>query len=209
MWPLFTLMVATLQTNSWFFEGLRAKALSKKTSWPLKMGPIGCPETSVRTTVCCIKSQESADLIYVAVEAWNHPQMRNRNGPVPESPCCCDLPVSRLEFPFLSIWPRPKVSAIICIVGHMMQYVLSRRRLIPSQTIWISYDDQDGGPICGQSGGKNMATVWTCTNGCHWATKWQQWHMHEDWSPRDVRAELLIRVMGRGLSRIDLGIDCI
>jgi len=39
-----------------------------------------------------------------------------------------ELPESRLLFP--SMWPLPKVSAIIiCIVRRMTQYVLSRRRL--------------------------------------------------------------------------------
>jgi len=33
--------------------------------------------------------------------------------------------------------------------------------------------------------------------------------MHEDRSRRDVLAELLIRVTGRGLSGIDVAIDCI
>jgi hypothetical protein len=130
MWPLFTLMVATARTNNWFFESLRAKALSKKTAWPLKMGPIGCPETSVWTTVGCVKSQKSADIIYVAVDAWNHPQLRYRHGPAPESPYCWELPESRLLFPTFSVWPRPRVSAIIWIVRRMTLYVLSRRRLI-------------------------------------------------------------------------------
>jgi len=39
----------------------------------MKMGPIGCPETSVQNYHSTLrKTQKSADLIYIAAEAWNH-----------------------------------------------------------------------------------------------------------------------------------------
>jgi hypothetical protein len=42
-----------------------------KTAWSLKMGPIGCPETSVKTIILhWIKFQKSADLIYSAADTW-------------------------------------------------------------------------------------------------------------------------------------------
>ena len=44
---------------------------SKKNAWPLKMGPIACPETSVTTKILCVKSQKTEDPIYTAEEAWN------------------------------------------------------------------------------------------------------------------------------------------
>jgi hypothetical protein len=37
-----------------------------------KMGPIPCPESSLTTNLLCVTSQKSADLIYIATEAWNH-----------------------------------------------------------------------------------------------------------------------------------------
>jgi hypothetical protein len=36
------------------------------------MGPIGSPETSVTTSLYCVTSLKSEDLIYTAAEAWNH-----------------------------------------------------------------------------------------------------------------------------------------
>jgi hypothetical protein len=39
---------------------------------PLKMGPIGCPETSVTTILGCETSQKTDDLIYRAAKAPNH-----------------------------------------------------------------------------------------------------------------------------------------
>ena len=43
------------------------------TSWPLKMGPIDCLETSVQNYhSSCVISQQSADLIYNAAAAWTH-----------------------------------------------------------------------------------------------------------------------------------------
>jgi len=42
------------------------------TAWPLKMGPIGCTETSVTTNLRCVTSQKSEDIIYTAAEAWNY-----------------------------------------------------------------------------------------------------------------------------------------
>jgi hypothetical protein len=33
------------------------------TAWPLKMGPMGCPETSVTTNQLCVTSQQNEDLI--------------------------------------------------------------------------------------------------------------------------------------------------
>jgi len=35
---------------------------------PLKMGPIGCPETSVTLSVRCVTSQKRADFIYTMTE---------------------------------------------------------------------------------------------------------------------------------------------
>ena len=47
--------------------------ISSWTAWPLKMGPIDCPEMLVETTIPhCVKSQKSADLIHTVTEAWNH-----------------------------------------------------------------------------------------------------------------------------------------
>jgi len=46
-------------------------------SWPMKKGPIGCPETSVRR---CVMNQKSAVLIYFAAEAWNHARVGNSKG---------------------------------------------------------------------------------------------------------------------------------
>jgi hypothetical protein len=41
--------------------------------WPLKMGPTGCPETSVHNYhTTPLIAQKSADLIYTAAEARNH-----------------------------------------------------------------------------------------------------------------------------------------
>jgi hypothetical protein len=36
------------------------------------MGPTGCPETFVTTTIHCVTSQKSEDLICIAVETLNH-----------------------------------------------------------------------------------------------------------------------------------------
>ena len=45
----------------------------KKNSWPLRMGPIGCTETSVGSVITrCLIAQNSGVLIYFAAEAWNH-----------------------------------------------------------------------------------------------------------------------------------------
>jgi hypothetical protein len=39
----------------------------------MKMGQIGCPETSVTNYHSrCVKSQKPVDLIYTAEKAWNH-----------------------------------------------------------------------------------------------------------------------------------------
>jgi hypothetical protein len=44
-----------------------------EASWPLKRGAIACPQGRYRTTTQrCVISQKSADLIYIAAEAWNH-----------------------------------------------------------------------------------------------------------------------------------------
>ena len=46
------------------------KSMKNGVSWPLKMGPIGCPETSVRNCHYMMSNlQKSADLIYFAAEA--------------------------------------------------------------------------------------------------------------------------------------------
>ena len=36
---------------------------------PLKMGPIGCTETSVTTSLRCVTSQKSEDIVYTAGES--------------------------------------------------------------------------------------------------------------------------------------------
>jgi len=41
----------------------------------LKMEPKGYSEKSVRITLRCVISNKSADLIYIAAEAWNHATM--------------------------------------------------------------------------------------------------------------------------------------
>ena len=45
----------------------------QRTAWPVKMGPMGHPEPSVRNFHSTLpKSEKSADLIYSWAEAWNH-----------------------------------------------------------------------------------------------------------------------------------------
>ena len=39
---------------------------------PLKMGQTGCTETSVTTSLRCVKCQKREYIIYTAAEAWNH-----------------------------------------------------------------------------------------------------------------------------------------
>ena len=36
------------------------------------MEPMGCPETPVTANLRCVTSQRGEDLIYIAVEPWNH-----------------------------------------------------------------------------------------------------------------------------------------
>jgi hypothetical protein len=45
-----------------------------RTYWTLKIGPIGCPATSVQNYLFlrCVTSQKSADFFHIATEAWNH-----------------------------------------------------------------------------------------------------------------------------------------
>jgi len=54
----------------------------RRTAWPLEIGTIGCPKTSVTTTsLRCSKSQKSADLIYTAAEMrqiWNTKQVSTK-----------------------------------------------------------------------------------------------------------------------------------
>jgi hypothetical protein len=38
-------------------------------------GSTGCPETSVTTLLCCVKSQKSANVIHTAAEDSNHAGM--------------------------------------------------------------------------------------------------------------------------------------
>jgi hypothetical protein len=46
---------------------------SSWTAWPLNMWPISCPKCWQENVILhCVKSQNSADLIYTAVEAWNY-----------------------------------------------------------------------------------------------------------------------------------------
>ena len=40
-------------------------------AWPLKMGAIGCPKTSITTNLRCVTSQKSEDFFYTASEASN------------------------------------------------------------------------------------------------------------------------------------------
>ena len=54
------------------FKGQAVQEDSSCTVWPLKIGPIGCLETSVNTNLRCITSQRSEYLIYTAAEAWNY-----------------------------------------------------------------------------------------------------------------------------------------
>jgi len=48
-----------------------SQSVNALTLWPLKMGPIGCPETSLTTNQRCVTFQKKDDLIYTAAEAWN------------------------------------------------------------------------------------------------------------------------------------------
>jgi len=41
-------------------------------SWPLKMGTVGCLETSETTNLRCVTTQKWGDLVYNATEASNH-----------------------------------------------------------------------------------------------------------------------------------------
>jgi hypothetical protein len=49
----------------------RIVAISSWTAWPLKVGPIGCAETSVNKYQLCLKSQMSKDLNYTVAGARN------------------------------------------------------------------------------------------------------------------------------------------
>jgi hypothetical protein len=56
-----------------FIRTFRDIPRSHRQRLPMKMGPIGCPETSVQNYHPTLrKTQKSADLIYIAAEAWNH-----------------------------------------------------------------------------------------------------------------------------------------
>jgi hypothetical protein len=71
--------VPTFRDHLW----VPSPRVKKSWTWPLKMGPINCPQTRwdqqvvpkrrYRTTIqSCVVSQKSADIIYIAAEAWNH-----------------------------------------------------------------------------------------------------------------------------------------
>ena len=45
---------------------------SKTKECNLTTWRIGCTETSVSINICCLTSQKSEDLVYVATEAWDH-----------------------------------------------------------------------------------------------------------------------------------------
>jgi len=45
---------------------------SSLTAWALKIGPIGCSETSSTTNLPCVRSKKREGLIYTAEEVWNH-----------------------------------------------------------------------------------------------------------------------------------------
>ena len=49
---------------------------SSWTAWPLKIEPIGYPETSVNSNLRCVTCQNNEDLIYTAAEAWNRAWFR-------------------------------------------------------------------------------------------------------------------------------------
>jgi hypothetical protein len=39
-----------------------------QAAWLLKMGPIGCPETSINTNLRCVTSQKGGDLNYTTAD---------------------------------------------------------------------------------------------------------------------------------------------
>jgi len=44
------------------------------TAWPLKMGLIGCSETSITTNLRRVTSRKSEELIYAVAGAYSHSQ---------------------------------------------------------------------------------------------------------------------------------------
>jgi len=68
------------------FVRIRPVMQSENTAWPLKMGPVGCSETSVTTNLRCVIFQKSENLIYSTAEAWNHRlQLHLKTQSVPRS----------------------------------------------------------------------------------------------------------------------------
>ena len=53
------------------YRALLQGSISPTTS---KMGPLGCPATSVNTTLRCVIPQKIENLIYTLAEAWNYAQ---------------------------------------------------------------------------------------------------------------------------------------
>ena len=52
------------------FKGLKGQ------TWPIKLGPIRSPETSVTINLRCVTSQKNEDLIYTAFPGWNNARRR-------------------------------------------------------------------------------------------------------------------------------------
>jgi hypothetical protein len=50
-----------------------------RTSWPLKMGPIRCPETSVQKYNSMLRNipEEHRSHLHIAAEAWNHANFKH------------------------------------------------------------------------------------------------------------------------------------
>ena len=68
-------VIAVFLFAQWLFNDSvsnTGSVYSSRTAWPLKMGPIGCTETSVITNLCCVTSLKSKCLIHTAAQAWNH-----------------------------------------------------------------------------------------------------------------------------------------
>ena len=71
-WSHSTLALTPYYTIAPIFKGQAVKKIGLLEPWiagSLKMGPIGCPETSVTTNLHWVISQMNEDLIYQAAEA--------------------------------------------------------------------------------------------------------------------------------------------
>jgi hypothetical protein len=67
------------------------------TVWPLKMGPLFCPEMPVNTNWRCVTFRKSEDIIYTTAEAWNAAQYAY-NSHIP------NLLIFLKKLPFFIIW---------------------------------------------------------------------------------------------------------